>query len=368
MRGRSIKTGVTLLAFCIFACACTGQGGGSALEGWERLLPEQPGNPGKREPQFLTRGLVTGWNEVARPEVIDYIGIAGKNGINTFSIYGADRSSAAWKDFFHKARSKGIDFEFEEHMMYFLLPRDLFPAHPEYFRMDRNGIRTDDANGCPSSKAALEVVKAQAKELARRYEPTNDRYYFWMDDGGGICHCPKCRFLTASDQALIFENAVIEAVKEINPNAEVAHLCYHETLDPPVHVTPRKDIFLEFAPFFRNWEHSLLDSSAKGRTGITHAEYLAKLKANLKVFPAETAQILEYWMDESLFSGWDKDNLVEVPWNPEVFKKDLDVYAGLGIRHIMCYCAYVGPEYVGRFGPPSFLEEYGRILSSYEKL
>ena len=360
---------------CLLGCpaflliSCSEKEGGSALEGWENLDPEKPGDTEEKEidHQFLTRGLVMGWEEVSRPYELDYIDLASKNGINTFSIYNADRNSEAWKGFFNRAREAGIDFEFEEHMMSFLLPRELFSSHPEYFRMEKNGKRTKDANGCPSNKECLEVVKINAKDIARRYHPTNNKYYFWMDDGGGICHCPDCKSLNASDQALLFENAVIEAVREINPEAQVAHLCYHETLDPPKKIKPAEGIFLEFAPFFRNWSYPLSNGTAKGRTGISHDRYLKALKANLKIFPVETAQVLEYWMDDSLFSEWNPDKLVKIPWNPEIFKNDLDTYASFGIRHIMCYCAYVGPDYVRQFGFPDFLVEYGKGLYNYEK-
>lgn len=350
--------------------SCDKSEGGSALEGWENLIPDED----KEEPEipegetfFLTRGLVMGWSEVSNPYKIDYIKLAKENGINTFSIYNADRSSLVWKNFMQDCQEAGIDIEFEEHMMSFLLPRDLFESHPEYFRMDTNGNRVKDANGCPSSEGALEEVYKNAIIIGRNYEPTNNKYYFWLDDGGDICHCPKCKGLTASDQALIFENVVIEALKEINPDAKLAHLCYSNTLDAPKQIEPHEDIFLEFAPFFRNWTVPLTNKTAVGRTGISHAEYLQALTENLKVFPAETAQVLEYWMDDSLFSNWDPDNLVEVPWNNDVFLSDINTYASYGIRHVMCYCAYVGPDYVDKFGDVSFLSEYGQGLLNYER-
>lgn len=329
-------------------------------EGTDEPLPE-----GER--WFKTRGLVMGWTDVANSYVLDYIQIAEDNGLNTFSIYGADRTSAVWNNFASRCRDAGIDLEFEEHMMSFLLPRDLFSMHPEYFRMNENGVRVSDANGCPSSEGALEEVRKNAKVLAQNYAPTNNKYYFWLDDGGGVCHCERCKELNDADQALIFENVIIEAIKEINPDAQLAHLCYANTLDAPRKTVPHEDIFLEFAPFYRDWSQPLSSVWATGRTGISHSRYLRALKENLDVFPAKTAQVLEYWMDDSLFSGWDQSNLVEVPWDNSIFLDDLDTYASYGIRHIMCYCAYVGPQYVQKFGYPTFLEEYGQGLYNYEK-
>ena len=225
----------------------------------------------------------------------------------------------------------------------------------------------EDANGCPSSEGALEEVYKNALQLGRSYAPTNHRYYFWLDDGGDICYCPLCKDKSASDQALMFENKIIQALKELDPDAELAHLAYNNTTDAPKVVTPAEDIFLEFAPFHRTWLHPLSATWAEGNDGWTHAKYLKALQENLKVFPKETAQVLEYWMDDSLFSGWNSSNLKKVPWDEEIFLDDLNTYAKYGIRHITCYCAYVGPEYYKKFGFPEFLYEYADGLYNFEK-
>ena len=365
----SVLCSVLMMTLCT---CCNKYDDKPALEGWENLGKEEPDDPDNPDnpddgPYFRMRGLVLGWSEVSNPSVIDYVKIARENGINTFSIYGAPRTTQIWTDFQKKCADAGIDLEYEEHMMSFLLPRDLFDTHPEYFRMDENGNRTKDANGCPSSEGALEQVRKNAREIGLNYEPTNDKYYFWLDDGGDICHCPKCKGLNASDQALIFENEVIKSLKTINPKAKLAHLCYFNTLYAPEVTEPHPDIFLEFAPFYRTWAEPLANTWAKGNNGLSHADYLRALKENLEVFPAETAQVLEYWMDDSLFSGWDPNNLVEVPWKSEVFLSDISTYASYGIRDITCYAAYVGPSYVLKFGYPNFLAEYGQGLLNYEK-
>lgn len=367
-----LMTGCLAFTFC----SCTdpsgvSEGGQDSGKNEGTEIPDEgtgeTENPTEPEKWFIQRGLVASWSDVSNSNVIDYISIAKANGINTFSIFGANRTYAVWKEFAARCQEAGIDLEYEEHMMSYLLPRDLFSTHPEYFRMDASGKRVNDANGCPSSEGALEEIRKNAKVLALDYAPTNDKYYFWLDDGGDICHCDKCKGLNYADQALTFENAIIEAVKEINPDAKVAHLCYAASIDPPVKVTPHKDIFLEFAPFYRSMEHPLSAEWAVGRYSMTHSRYLRALAENLEVFPAETAQVLEYWMDDSLFSEWNPADLVEVPWDNEMFLDDIDTYASYGIRNIMCYSVYVGPSYVYKFGYPAFLEEYGQGLLNYEK-
>lgn len=367
-----------MLLFLVFsAFSCTKkEKDNNALKGWENIFEEEE----KPDPPdlideiyddtkfFKMRGLVMGWEDARYRDALDYITIAKENGLNTFSIYGADRSTQEWKNFAEECKKANIQLEFQEHMMSFLLPRGLFNSKPEYFRMNEQGVRVSDANGCPSSEGALKEVYKNAIDIGKRYEPTNNKYYFWLDDGGGVCHCEKCKDYNDADQALIFENEIIEALKTINPKATLAHLCYANTTEPPKKIKPHKDIFLEFAPFYRNWSHPLDDTWVTGSQGMTHGKYLKSLQEHLKVFPAETAQVLEYWLDCSLFSGWNPDNLKAIPWNYEgVFLKDLDTYARYGIRYISTYAAYIGPNYVRKFGYPNFLIEYAQGLYNYEK-
>ena len=391
---RSIKTLLLVLLCCSTGISCGKQGDShNAISGWEKMGEEdEPSEEPSKEPStptdsddpssddsskdpdedrwFKTRGIVCGWSDVYAPYhtyKIDYLDIAEKHHLNTFSIYGADRSSDSWKQYMESAAKIGVKFEFQEHMMSFLSPRDLFKTHPEYFRMNKQGVRVEDANGCPSSEGALAQVFLNAKRLGESYKPTNHRYYFWLDDGGDVCYCEHCKGLSASDQALMFENKIIEALKTLDPDAQLAHLAYNNTTEAPKNVKPAEDIFLEFAPFHRTWEHALSETWAEGNSGWTHAKYLRALQENLKVFPKETAQVLEYWMDDSLFSGWNQSKLKQVPWNSKIFLDDLKTYAKYGIRHITCYCAYVGPNYNQQFGFPDFLIEYADGLYNFEK-
>jgi len=161
----------------------------------------------------------------------------------------------------------GFDFEYEEHAMSLLLPRSLFDTHPEYFRMDEDGVRRSDGNGCPSSTEGLEVMASNVEDFAKSHMPTNHRYYTWLFDGGDICHCPLCKDYSASDQGLIFENRIIKALKELDPEAKLAHLAYHSTTPAPTKVKPEPDIFLEFAPFYRSWSEPLSKRDAAVRPG-----------------------------------------------------------------------------------------------------
>ena len=384
-RKRLYLTVFVLLMVCGATLCCVKQPKGTtALPGWEKMgQPEEPAEDPPADPQdpggpegrteenrwFQTRGVICGWNDIAYnyPNSVDYINLAGKHHLNTFSIGGMDKTFDVWKEFVEEATGLGVKFETQQHAMRVLLPRDMFDEHPDYFRMDKQGRRVKDVNGCPSSAGALEVIARNAKVVAAENNPTNHRYYFWMDDGGDVCYCPKCKGLSPSDQSLMFENRIILALKEIDPDATLAHLAYNNTTEAPKKVKPADGIFLEFAPIHRSWTHPLSEKSAVGNSGWTHEKYLNVLRDNLEVFPVETALVLEYWIDDSLFSNWNPNKLAPVPWNRDLFLDDLKTYAGFGIRHITSFCVYVGPRYVSKFGYPKFMEEYADGLWEFEK-
>ena len=121
------------------------------------------------------------------------------------------------KSLFDLASSEGLSIEYELHAASYLLPRELFQSHPEYFRVDANGERTTNSNFCVSNSEALNFVSKRAAELADTLYASSDKFYFWLDDGKDLhCHCDKCRELSPSDQQLIALNSMLEAIKEIN--------------------------------------------------------------------------------------------------------------------------------------------------------
>ena len=335
----------------------------------EETLP--PYTPKQRtgEPYFQQRGLVLAWDDVKTKQYVDWLNIARKYGFNMFSIAGQNQASSEWKEFRSQCEAAGIAIQFQEHMASHLMPRSLFATHPEYFRMDANGNRVKDKNLCPSCEEGMRVVYQNAINIASNYQPTDGKYYFWLDDGGDKCHCPDCEQYSHSEQALMIENTVIKALRESDPNAQLAHLAYAETTDAPdpKKVKPEEGIFLQFAPFYRNWEKPLSERSAVGKMGWTNGKYLDALKANLKVFPAETAQVLEYWLDESYASGWDKNNLVKIAWDRAVVAYDLKTYASYGIKNIDCYAYWINDAYYLKFRDIKCVYEYGKDLYNFTK-
>jgi hypothetical protein len=161
---------------------------------------------------FVTRGVVITPEDVT---LGDWPDRARRAGLTTIALHpfpstvvGFVRSDAG-QQFLKRCRSLGLEVAYELHAMRELLPRDLFPNDSSLFRMDDLGERVGDANLCVHSARALDIAAENAVKVARSLQPTTGRYFFWGDDGQPWCRCPKCRGLSDSDQALLFENHLI---------------------------------------------------------------------------------------------------------------------------------------------------------------
>lgn len=310
---------------------------------------------GRAKMQFQSRGVVISPDDLS---LADWPERASKAGLTVIALGAAPSGlvkfigTDAGKAFLAKCRKLRLDVEYEMHAMFELLPRALFSKSPDLFRMDDEGKRTPDANLCTHSEEALGIVSRNAAEMCRALKPTTHRYLLWWDDNQPGCRCPKCRQFSDSEQALIVENRMIASIRKIDPKARLSHLAYTRTMSPPVKVNPAPGIFLEFAPIERSYKVSLLDQS--------NSRNLEALDANLRVFPAADAHVLEYWLDVSLFSSWRKP-AVRLPFDERVLREDLTAYARRGIRSVTTFAVFMDAEYVKSHGEPP-IEAYGQAL------
>lgn len=242
------------------------------------------------------------------------------------------------------ACSAGVGIEYELHAGSYLLPRELFSSHPEYFRC-LDGRRTPDLNFCVSSDEASEIVAARACELAKKLYRSTDNYYFWLDDAKeSSCECEECRALSASDQNLKVMNAIVRALRRKNPDAKLAYLAYYRTTPVPRSVRPEKGIFLEYAPFERDRKHYLNEEQTK-----------AELDPLLEFFGKKDSKILEYWYDNSMFSGWKTPPKKFTP-DGDTIRKEIGFYERAGAEYISSFACYFGKEYVDLYGEPDLTD------------
>ena len=259
------------------------------------------------------------------------------------------------KKLWNLCQEKGIDIEFELHVLQDLLPRSLFNDHPEYFRADEKGVRRQKHNMCFTSEKAYEVIGENITELCEWLKPTTHRYFFWIDDvQNSYCKCEHCSQYSESEQALVYSNRLIEILKKIDQRASLAHLAYCKTMPAPIKVKPLDGVFLEFAPINRDYTQSLPDGP------------LQHLRDNLVVFPKETAHVLEYWLDASMFARWKRDKRVEIPWKKEFGERDVKLYRDLGIDSVTTFATWIDPIYIKLFGKEEtqrMIHEYGSVLN-----
>ncbi|MBR6709876.1 MAG: DUF4838 domain-containing protein [Clostridia bacterium] len=258
------------------------------------------------------------------------------------------------------AAERGLRIEYEMHAMRYFLPASEFAAHPDWFRMNEQGERTPDRNCCCSNADALDYIARRAAETASRLYRSTHRYFFWLDDAeDAFCHCSACAAYSSSEQQLIIMNRMLAELRTVDPEATLAYLAYFGTLTPPRKVKPDEGIFLEYAPIARDHHKPIADlSDARNKTQS------GQLSSLLDVFGRRGAKVLDYWLDNSLFSGWKKPPKAFSP-DRAVIDADFAYYTSLGFSDISCFACYLGADYRALYGEPDiapFAAAYAEAL------
>ena len=222
--------------------------------------------------------------------------------------------------------------------------------------MSEEGVRTPKNNLCPSSEEALSFVEQRSALLASRLGFHGSYYHLWIDDTakGGVCCCEHCRSLSPSDQALTVYHAILKGLRRHDPSAKLGFLAYHETMTPPT-LAPMEGIYLEYAPINRRMDRFIGDETCEENRRETE-----QLDALLAHFGKEDAEVLEYWLDNSLFCGW-KLPYKRLVLDRDLLRKDLAYYRQKGFERIATFACFLGEDYAREFGVPP-IREYGSAL------
>ena len=298
------------------------------------------------------------WEKLFSQSGLDTLGIhpaGGNEALQTLEAFLARQSDPEVIGFIDRLSSKGVRVELECHALSWLLPREMFAKNPHWFRENENGERTADFNMCPSCGEALEYLEERTHRFAELISWNSSYFHLWIDDvASAPCMCEKCKNFSPSDQAMIIYNAMLKGLKTYRSDARLAYLAYHGTIDAPS-VKPEEGIFLEFAPIRRCFEHSINDESCQ-----KNVAEIASLDSLLAFFGKKDSKVLEYWMDNSLFSGWKKP-YVKLPFNRDVLEKDIAFYRAKGFERITSFGCFLGEEYAKEFGIPP-VKEYAEAL------
>ena len=266
----------------------------------------------------------------------------GKNADGSLKDLLAQMKTDAFRDLIDYARSKGLEVEYEFHAMSYLLPRSLFDTHPEYFRVNKDGVRTKEYNFCVSNPDAMDLVSKHAAHLATSLYRSSKNFYLWLDDGWGLkCHCPLCKHLSASDQQILVLNHMLREIKKEIPDARMAYLAYTDTVVPPTQSDMEDGIFLEYAPFAKY-------TASKDRAELIEKEKEMMLPL-MRLFDKHPRKVLEYWYDNSLFSRRKKPPQKFI-LDESIMRSDIAEYKRAGFDSISTFACFLGEDYESLHG------------------
>lgn len=137
------------------------------------------------------------------------------------------------------------------HTLQWVITRDMFTEHPEYFGCDEKGNRSINRQPCLSNDDVLQLVINYAKSLASQY---NVIFSISQNDGQSFCQCEKCREFneahggTDSASMINFVNKVAEAVRKEYPEARFETLAYQDSLVPPTGLEISDGVVIRLCP------------------------------------------------------------------------------------------------------------------------
>ena len=284
----------------------------------------------------------------------------GTNAANSLTALLADLERPEFRARIDRARARGLEIGYEMHAASWLLPRSLYGEHSEYFRMDKKGERCREVNFCFSNGEAMDIAAKRSVELAGRLYGSSHRYFFWLDDVfDGLCRCEKCRGYSVGEQQLLFVNRILAELRKTIPDARLCYLAYGETMTPPEKVKPAEGVFLEYAPIRRDPRRPLAVQEAG------ESRFLGDLIAK---FGTRDARVLEYWLDNSLFSKWKKPPK-RFAAAADVVRQDIAHYRAMGFGDIASFACFLGDDYERLWGAPdvsSFARGFHSSLGGYD--
>ena len=108
----------------------------------------------KSEMIIHTHELSRRWIDRMAEAGISVLGIhpeGGKKAYQTLADLVETLKTPDYRAMLDDAKERGLSIQYEFHAAGYLIPRTLFEEHPDYFRMNAEGERTNDWNFCVSN-------------------------------------------------------------------------------------------------------------------------------------------------------------------------------------------------------------------------
>ena len=177
--------------------------------------------------------------------------------------------------------------ELPGHTYNFLVPRDNFPKHPEYFALNKYGQR-EITQLCTSNPDVIRLAIQTARAWAKVFPDMV--LSFGPNDGHGFCLCENCEKVkgdggNVNDLIVTFANHAARALRDDYPNVRLAFYADYHHFGLPARVKPEPELVFTLVrwsvdrahgighPNLRRWKRSLENWTGLGNPVILYTYY-----------------------------------------------------------------------------------------------
>lgn len=268
------------------------------------------------------------------------------------------------------------------HSLQWIITRDMFDEHPEYFGCDDKGNRSINRQPCLSNEDVLNITVKFAED--NFFSQYNNIFSISQNDGMSFCQCDKCKAFnkahgnTDAASMINFVNKVAAKVREKYPDARFETLAYQDSLMPPTNLEISDGVVIRMCPINGCVLHDFgdplcrenrkFDKALSGWAKLTDSIYMWNYSTDFQYYYALFPNITtlqkryQYFRDNNVISVFDNGCGEDMPaaefhdlktylvakllWDP-----DTDIE-----RHIREFCdAYYGEagadvvEFINKF-------------------
>lgn len=269
-------------------------------------------------PDIGHRSVVIFFRNSAFPDWIDF---AAKSKLNAIHLHSDENIEKLSK----MLASRGLEYGFRRHFF-----------GDTYSTMVKSELDND-------KKLLLDFIAGLPPEI--------NEFFLWPADT--TLDIQDGDDLSLPDLVLPFTNEMLDALRTIRPSARMSFLAYWSTWGVPKINRPTDGVFLELAPMFRCFSHSIVDPSCS----INASEIHPVIEELLQIFDPAESHVLGYWLDVSLFSRSRYTALEgRLPQMGNAMRRDIQYYKNKGIFGISTFGVGLDKEYFSRFASPSVFQ------------
>lgn len=186
---------------------------------------------------------------------------------NRLNVYNTTKGTSVAQN--QNLQEKGFLNRFSGHNL--VLPWRLLEEHPEYLALYGGNRVLHPGNTsqlCWSNKGVQQALVEEAKAWAAKY-PYVDIWGVHPADRTGYCECEECVKM-APDVSTRYQKLwaiLIQAIKEVNPQASFASIAYQDYRNVPTFVAPF-DVGVQYAAYNVSYRHSLLSDHPANQVPI----------------------------------------------------------------------------------------------------